>query len=90
MVEISIPTAFCDLTEGKRKVSVEASTVQAALNAAFELYPDLRERVINEEGAVRRFVNLYVDRDDIRALNGLDSSLTGKSSISIVPALAGG
>ena len=89
-IEISVPTAFCDLTEGKRSLAVQATTVNEALQAAFDLYPELRDRVLTEAGTVQRFVNLYVDRDDIRALDGLNTSLAGKKTVSIVPALAGG
>jgi len=89
-IEVQIATVFRAQADGRSKVKVDGERVIEVLDALFSLHPDLRTKVLTEDGRVRRFVNLYLDKEDIRALEGLESSVSNHTSLSIIPALAGG
>jgi len=89
-VTIRIPTTLRPLTTGQAEVEVEASTVGEALRALDAAHPGFSERITDESGALRRFVNLFVDDEDVRFMDGLDSSVVDGATVSIVPAVAGG
>jgi sulfur-carrier protein len=89
-VLVRIPTQLRPLTGGAGEVSVEATTVREAIEALELGYPGMRERLVGEDGALRRFVNLFVADEDVRFLQGLDTFLGGGTTLSIVPAVAGG
>ncbi len=90
MVSIRIPTQLRTLTGGASEVSVEGTTVGEALTALDTAHPGFAERLYDESGALRRFVNVFLAEDDIRFLSGVDSPVTDGQTISIVPAVAGG
>tara|TARA_B100000700_G_scaffold234923_2_gene260428 strand:+ start:1719 stop:1937 length:219 start_codon:yes stop_codon:yes gene_type:complete len=71
-------------------VEVEASTVREALSALDAAHPGFSERITDESGILRRFVNVFVDDEDVRFMDGLDSSVLDGATVSIVPAVAGG
>ena len=89
-VTVRIPPALRSLTAGSDEVSVDAATVREALDKVEASHPGVKERVMSAEGKVLRFVNLFVEEDDIRMLDGLDTELKGGEAISIIPAIAGG
>ncbi len=87
---VRVPTPLRRLTNGQGEVSVEATNIREAIHKLEELYPGFKERLIDEQGEVRRFVNLYLNDEDIRFLKGLDTELKDGDVLSIVPAIAGG
>lgn len=90
MPSVRIPTPLRKLTSDQDEVSIEASTVAQLLDALEEKYPGLKERICDENGNPRRFINLYVNNEDIRFLQGLDTPLKEDDTVSIIPAIAGG
>ncbi|RUM30995.1 MAG: molybdopterin synthase sulfur carrier subunit [Aquifex sp.] len=89
-VIVRIPTPLRRLTNGQGEVEVEAKSVKEAIEKLEEQFPGIKERLIDENGELRRFVNLYVNDEDIRFLKGLDTELKDGDTLSIVPAIAGG
>ncbi len=89
-VTLRIPPALRSVTGGAEELSVEGNSVRAVLDAAEAAHPGIKGRVCNDDGSVLRFVNLFVNEDDIRMLDGLDTPLKDGDSISIIPAIAGG
>jgi len=88
-VKVRIPTPLQKLTQGKEEVDGSAGTVIALVNELDKNYPGLAERV-SESNKIRRFVNIYVNEEDIRFLKGKDTVLKTGDEVSIVPAIAGG
>ena len=89
-VSVRIPTPLRNITEGRAEVSAEASTVAELLASLDAQFPGLRERLCDDTGAIRRFVNVYVGDEDIRFLQGLQTPLAAGTQVSIIPAVAGG
>ena len=89
-VTIRIPTTLRPLTSGKPEVDVEADTVGEALAALDATHPGFTERITDETGALRRFVNVFVSDEDVRFLDGLDTAVPEGCTGAIVPAVAGG
>lgn len=90
MANVRIPTPLRKLTNNEELVVVQAATVGAAIQQLQEKFPGIQERLVDDAGAVRRFVNVYVNEEDIRFLNNLDTPLKDADEISIIPAIAGG
>ena len=89
-VKVRIPTPLQKLTAGQAEVQIEATTVQNLMTALEAKYPGMKERLCDESGKIRRFVNVYVNEEDIRFLAQENSQLKAGDDISIVPAIAGG
>jgi molybdopterin synthase sulfur carrier subunit len=89
-VTVRIPTQLRSLSGKAAEVQVEAGTVAEALKALETAYPGFAERLFDETGGLRRFVNVFLADEDIRFLSGVDSPVTDGEVISIVPAVAGG
>jgi molybdopterin synthase sulfur carrier subunit len=89
-VQVRIPTPLRKLTNNEELVQVEAPTVGAAITALQTRFPGIRERLLDDQGAVRRFVNVYVNEEDIRFLQNQQTPLKEGDEISIIPAIAGG
>ena len=90
MPRVRIPTPLRSLTDGKNSVDIDATNVGdlvAQLNAA---HPGFSERILDEDGELRRFVNIYVDGEDIRYREGFDTEVGPGDEVSIVPSVAGG
>jgi molybdopterin converting factor small subunit len=87
---VRIPTPLRPLTGGEATVPVPSGTLGAVLKELDAAYPGLGARVLDESGALRRFVNVYVGDDDVRFLSGLDTDVATGATVSIVPAVAGG
>lgn len=90
MAKILIPTALRQFTDQKDSVDVSGSTVSDALSHLTAQYPNIKKNLFNEQGKLRSFVNVYVNEEDIRHLDKVDTKLQGSDTISIVPSIAGG
>ena len=88
-IRVQIPTPMRQHTEGKAVVEVTGSTVQSALNDLGQKYPGITERLF-DKGQVRRFVNVYVNDEDIRYLENLATPVKDGDELAIIPAVAGG
>ena len=89
-IAVKVPTILRTYTGGLADVSVSGGTVSEALADLDAQYPGIGARVLDDEGRLRRFVNVYVNDDDVRFLENLDTATPDGSSISIIPAVAGG
>jgi len=89
-ITVRIPTQLRQLASGASEVTVEGATVAEAIKALDAAHPGFAERLFDESGNLRRFVNVFVADEDIRFLDGLDTQLTDGQTVSIVPAVAGG
>ena len=90
MANVRIPTPLRKYTAGAEEVTVEGATVGGILAALESAHPGIRERICDESGAVRRFVNIFVASEDIRFLQNLETPVRPTDEVSIVPAIAGG
>lgn len=90
MITVRVPTPLRRITNGQGEVQVQASTIREAIERLEEVYPGFKDRLLDEQGEVRKFVNLYLNDEDIRFLKGLDTELKDGDILSIVPAIAGG
>jgi len=88
-VTVKIPTQLRAVTDGESETEVDGGTVGEVLDALFDRYGDLRERIC-EDGELRRFVNVYVSGEDIRFGDGLETEVAEGSEVTILPAVAGG
>ena len=89
-VSIRIPTTLRTLTGGASEVSVEGSTVADVLDALESAHAGFKERLVDENGGLRRFVNVFVADDDIRFMDGMATPVPDGETVSIIPAVAGG
>jgi len=89
-VQVRIPTPLRRFTGGQGSVAVDGASIKAVIDNLEKSHPGLKERICETDGTVRRFVNLYVNGDDIRFLENLESKVEDGDEISIVPAIAGG
>ena len=88
--KVIIPTLLRRLTDNADAVEVDATTVRDILDRLDERYPGFRARVCEETGELRRFINIYVDGEDVRFLDNLATTVPERAEVSIVPAIAGG
>lgn len=89
-VKVRIPSPLRAVTNGESEVSLTAGTVGDCLAALESRYPEIGQRIKDEQGELRRFVNVYVNGEDIRFLQGMTTALSAGDEVSIVPAVAGG
>ncbi len=89
-VTVRIPTTLRTLTGGASEVDIEGAKVAEVLANLEAAHPGFSSRILDDEGALRRFVNVFVADDDIRFLEGLDTPVQDGSTVSIIPAVAGG
>jgi molybdopterin synthase sulfur carrier subunit len=89
-VRVRVPTPLRKFTNGADEVAAQGGNVKALVEDLEKSYPGIKERICDETGKVRRFVNVYVNGDDIRFLQNLETSIKEGDNISIVPAIAGG
>ena len=90
MAQIRIPAPLRKLTNDQEIVASGAATLKDAIDGLEAEYPGLRERLCDEAGQIRRFVNIYVNGEDVRFLDNVNTKLSEKDEVSIVPAVAGG
>ena len=90
MPTIRIPTPLRKLTNNQEEVTASGATLGAILDELNAAYPGLGERILDEQGTIRRFVNIFVNDEDVRFLQEKETPVTENDEISIVPAIAGG
>jgi molybdopterin synthase sulfur carrier subunit len=90
MAQVRIPTPLRKYTGGAEAVQADGATVAAIVADLDKKHPGIRERICDESGAVRRFVNIFVNGEDIRFLQNLDTTVKAGDEVSVVPAIAGG
>jgi MoaD family protein len=89
-VTVKIPTQLRSASGGEAEAVLDGATVKDVLDGLYALHGELRERLSDEDGSLRRFVNVYVAGEDIRFLDGLQTPVTDGSELTILPAVAGG
>jgi molybdopterin synthase sulfur carrier subunit len=89
-INVRIPTPLRKYTDGKDLVQVKGGTVRAVIDELERAHPGIKERICDENGVLRRFVNIYYKDEDIRFLNNVDTEIEDGTEISVVPAIAGG
>lgn len=89
-IEVQIPTPLRPQTEGQDTVEAQGTTVQAVLADVIQRFPALKDRLFDEAGQPRRFINLFVNDEDIRFLDGVETAVKDGDSLAIIPAVAGG
>ncbi len=90
MAQIRIPMPLRKLTNDADLVTTDASTLSDAVERLEADFPGIKERIVDESGEIRRFVNIYVNGEDVRFLDNLKTALKPSDEVSIVPAVAGG
>ena len=89
-IEVRIPTILRNLTGNQKQVQGEGDTLEALFVNLESQYAGLRGRLVDDEGALRRFVNVYLNDEDVRFLGGLETKLGDGDTVTILPAVAGG
>ena len=89
-VSVRIPTPLRRVTDGKDRLEVDATTNGGGIDQMEREFPGIKERLVDEQGELKEFVNVYTNGEDIRFLDGLDTQLKDGDEVSIVPAVAGG
>ena len=87
---MKIPTQLREAAGGEGEVAVDGATVGAVLEALYDRHPELRDRLAEDDGRLRRFVNVYVDGEDVRFGDGLETPVPEGGEVQILPAVAGG
>jgi len=90
MATVRVPTQLRNLSGGDAEVTVDGSTVGEVLSALETAHPGFHDRLFDEGGQLRRFVNVFVADEDVRFLDGLDTAVGTGQTVSIIPAVAGG
>ena len=89
-VSVRIPTILRTYTNGESEVQADGGTVAEVLASLDSSFPGIRGRILDDEGAIRRFVNVYVGNDDVRFLEALETTTPEGVQVSVIPAVAGG
>src|SRR5262247_4114345 len=89
-LKVVIPTPLRKFTSGAETVEVEAATIKEVIDQLDSRYPGLRSSLCDESGSLRRFINIYLDGEDVRFLENLATPVTDGAEIAIVPAISGG
>jgi sulfur-carrier protein len=89
-VSVRVPTILRTYTKGESEVSADGSTLSEVLDSLDSAYPGIKGRVVDEQGRLRRFVNVYVGNEDVRFAEGLDTETPSGTQVSVIPAVAGG
>ena len=89
-INVRVPTPLRRFTAGKDEVAAAGASIRAVIEDLEHRHPGLKERLLDDKGELRRFVNIYLNGDDIRFLDQLNSKVKDGDDISIVPAIAGG
>ena len=89
-VIVRIPTALRRVTQGQGEVEIEAGTIAELIDNLEKEFPGIKERLVEESGEIRKFVNFFVNDEDIRFLQGKDTGLKDGDVVAIIPAIAGG
>jgi sulfur-carrier protein len=89
-ITVKIPTPLRKITQGAGEIEISGNNILEMLNLMEKTYPGIKDRICDEHGELRRFVNIYVNQEDIRFLKGKETNLKDGDEVSIVPAIAGG
>ena len=89
-VSVRIPTTLRTLTGGESEVTLEGSNVRDVLDGLDKAHPGFADRLLDDDGNLRRFVNVFVADEDVRFLDGINTKLTDGDNVTILPAVAGG
>lgn len=90
MATIFVPTPMRKVTNGQGKIQIQAQTVQEAIEHADAAYPGFRERVLDGQGEIKRFINVFVNGVDVRQLQGRETPVQENDQVAVIPAMAGG
>jgi molybdopterin synthase sulfur carrier subunit len=90
MSAVWIPQVLRSAVGGQKQVELDGGTVRELVDALVAKYPSLRQQLLDEGGDLNRFVNVYVNGQDVRYLNGLDTPVTDRDEVRLLPAMAGG
>ncbi len=90
MSVVKIPPVLRSYTDGEKEVPAEGTSVGQVLADLAERHPDTRGQLFGEDGALNRFVNVYLNDEDVRVLDGLDTPVAERDTVVILPAMAGG
>ncbi|MEM7391667.1 MAG: ubiquitin-like small modifier protein 1 [Verrucomicrobiota bacterium] len=89
-IKVRVPTPLRNLTNDQEEIEIDGESIKSILDNLESKHPGLKARICDEQGELRRFVNLYLNDEDIRFKDGLDSEIKDGDVLSIVPAIAGG
>ena len=89
-VRVRIPTILRTYTHGESEVQADGATLSEVLDSLDSSYPGIKARILDDQGSIRRFVNVYVGNDDVRFLDALDTKTPEGAQVSVIPAVAGG
>ena len=89
-VSVRVPTTLRPLSGGNKLVEVEAGSLSEVITRLEAAHPGFSDRLLDEDGELRKFVNIFVDDDDVRYLDGLETAVADGITVSIIPAVAGG
>ncbi len=89
-ISVRIPTILRSYTGGEAVVSAEGATLSEVVDHLDASYPGIKGRIVDEQGAIRRFVNVYVENDDVRFADGLETRVEPGVQVSVIPSVAGG
>jgi molybdopterin converting factor small subunit len=89
-VSVKIPTQLRSLTGGEKEVAASGGSIAELIDDLESTHPGIKERILDESGTLRRFVNVYLGDEDVRFLQGMDTEVPEGGSVSIIPAVAGG
>ena len=89
-VSVRIPTILRTYTGGDSEVSAEGATLSEVLENLDASYPGIKGRILDDQGSIRRFVNVYLNDEDVRFLGGLETSVKDGDNVTVLPAVAGG
>ena len=89
-VKVRIPAPLQKITQNRHEVEAEAGNIKELIVDLEKQYPGLKDRILDENGKIRRFINFYVNDEDIRFLNQDETTIAEGSEVSIIPAIAGG
>ena len=89
-VSVRVPTILRTYTKGESEVTADGATLSEVLDSLDASYPGIKGRVVDEQGKLRRFVNVYVGNEDVRFAEGLDTQTPTGAEVSVIPAVAGG
>ncbi|MCS7213903.1 MAG: MoaD family protein [Candidatus Calescibacterium sp.] len=90
MPKVKIPGPLRKLVGNKDEINVEGKTLKEVIENLGAINPEIKARIVDEKGEIRRFINVYVNNEDIRFINGIDTEVKDSDEITIIPAIAGG
>jgi molybdopterin synthase sulfur carrier subunit len=89
-VTVRVPTILRVYTGGAANVAVEGASLRAVIESLDTVAPGIAARLLDDDGKIRRFINVYINDDDVRFLDGLESAIPDAATVSVIPAVAGG